>query len=128
MHHDNFSDWQEEDMLYTDEFSLQKMPSHPFTKRGWRTEKWGSCIFFNKSDWDPIPDNLKIWAGDDWLFYRSKKENFALHGLKCFGLQSATINKLSVEDILQQDMSNMLELVKNGKVDNYLIGTKWWKD
>jgi hypothetical protein len=28
---------------------------------------FGCCMFLHKSDWTPIPDQLKIWYGDTWM-------------------------------------------------------------
>lgn len=28
---------------------------------------FGCCMFLDKSDWTPIPDQLKIWYGDTWM-------------------------------------------------------------
>ena len=100
----------------------------PRSSRGRRPEKWGSCIFFNKENWDPIPDDLKIWAGDDWLFYRSKKRNWCLSGLRCYGTHSKTIESMDVKKIIETDMMNMHSYIKKGMCDNYLLGTIWDKD
>ena len=97
------------------------------TQRGQRPEFWGTCIFFHKDNWDPIPENLRVWAGDDWLFYRSKKQNLILNGLKCSGSHSTTIESLSIDDILRQDMLNMKDYVKKGLLENYLLYTIWWQ-
>ena len=43
--------------------------------QGRRPTGYACCFFVHKSNWDPIPDDMKLWAGDDWLFYRSKKPN-----------------------------------------------------
>lgn len=127
MHPDNYQDWQDTDIFYDGGFRFISPKLDGKTKNGERPINWGTCIFFDKSNWDQIPNNLKIWAGDDWLFYRSKKPNLLIHGLKCHGQESQTIKKTNVDNILQQDMYNMLDWVKKGEVDNYLLGTIWWK-
>lgn len=97
----------------------------PRSSRGHRPEKWGSCIFFNRANWDPIPEVLKIWAGDDWLFYRSNKRNWCLAGLKCHGTHSKTIESMDVKSIIESDMHHMSNFIKQGMCDNYLRGTIW---
>jgi len=127
MHPDNFQKWEDQDIFYDSGFRLISPTGDGKTKNGHRPINWGSCIFFEKNNWDIIPDNLKIWAGDDWLFYRSKKPNYLIHGLKCFGEESQTIRQSNVDNVIKQDMLNMVEWVKKGELDNYLIGTIWWK-
>lgn len=28
---------------------------------------WGSCFFINRSDWEPIPQGLEFYYGDNWI-------------------------------------------------------------
>jgi hypothetical protein len=123
MHPQNFED------DYGSEIGLHR--TTPFrdyrSSRGHRPEKWGSAIFFKRENWDPIPDEIKIWAGDDWLFYRSQKQNWCLAGLKCEGTQSKTITSFDTTPIIESDMSHMLRFIREGKCDNYLLHTIWDK-
>lgn len=128
MHPDNFQARAINEMFFKSTYTLEKPLPDGKTKNGYRPLNWGTCIFFDKRNWDPIPSNLRIWAGDDWLFYRSSKQNLIIHGLQCHGTESTTINKLDVEPILKQDMQNMVEWVKKGEIDNYLLNTIWWKN
>ena len=100
------------------------------TAQGFRPNGFGCCFFIHKKNWDPIPEDLKIWAGDDWLFYRSKKPNYILEGLKCGGHMSFTSDDITFKNefdqIKQNDMINMRSYVQSGVVENYLIGTIWW--
>tara|TARA_R100001510_G_C7574786_1_gene149918 strand:+ start:54 stop:656 length:603 start_codon:yes stop_codon:yes gene_type:complete len=34
---------------------------------------WGCCIFVYKEGWSPIPEELKIWCGDQWIVNTSKE-------------------------------------------------------
>lgn len=38
-------------------------------KRDWG---WGCILIFNKRDWVEIPNELKIWCGDDYIYQRFK--------------------------------------------------------
>jgi hypothetical protein len=33
---------------------------------------WGCLLFFKKSNFSPIPNELKIWCGDDWLVLKNR--------------------------------------------------------
>ena len=42
---------------------------------------WGAAIFGRKSDFYEIPEDMKVWCGDDYLFYqsiKSGKRNFKI--------------------------------------------------
>ena len=42
---------------------------------------WGCAIFMEKRDWIPIPDELKLYYGDSWLFHEVPVKCRALKGL-----------------------------------------------
>lgn len=100
------------------------------TTMGYRPIGFACCFFMHKKNWDRIPDDLKIWAGDDWLFYRSRKPNYLMEGIKIDGSLSSTLDDKSLESELGPiktcDMINMKKYVEQGLVENYLMGTKWW--
>jgi hypothetical protein len=35
---------------------------------GTAAEGWGTMMFMNKANWLPIPQQLKIFSGDDWIY------------------------------------------------------------
>ena len=48
---------------------------------------FGVAMFFNKQSYIEIPDDIKIFWGDDWLFYQNKKckrENYFIKGQKIY--------------------------------------------
>lgn len=100
------------------------------TSRGQRPVGFACCFFVHRDNWDPIPENIKLWAGDDWLFYRSRNPNYVISGLKIDGKLSATLGDPEMESqlgpIKTQDMLNMREYIRSGEIENYLLGTIWW--
>ena len=88
---------------------------------------------FNSKLWllgveDSTPNEMKIWAGDDWLFYKSRN-NYIVDGIKCDGFVSATSDNLELkpkfDPIKHNDMMVMKRLISEEKMPNYLIGTYW---
>ena len=46
-----------------------------------RTHGFGCAIFVHKENYSPIPEQMKLWSGDDWLFVKARnrrKQNYIL--------------------------------------------------
>lgn len=109
------------------ELKLIEIPPDWKTQKGHRPIGYGCCLFIHKDNWISIPNDMKIWAGDDYIFYyKNDLKNYIIDGLKCYGHMSATSDSSeSFNPIKENDMMAMKEFVKNGIVENYLIGTIW---
>jgi hypothetical protein len=111
-------------------FQINAINSNEKTTRGHRPTGFACCFFIHKNNWDFIPEDMKLWAGDDWMFYRSKKVNYVIDGLKCEGSVSATLDDASLEaefgPIKTNDMVMMKKFVERGLIENFLLGTIWW--
>lgn len=126
MHPDNMSN-DRPGPFYDGGPSLVQPPPDGKTRAGHRPTNWGTCIFFDKASWDPIPDDMLVWGGDDWLFYRSPRQNYLLRGVNCRGQQSASVESMDMKDVTARDMDSMAGHVRRGEIDNYLLGTIWWR-
>jgi len=95
----------------------------------YRTDGYGCCFFIHKNNWDKIPNDMKLWCGDDWIFYRMKKINYSISGIKCDGYISATLDSENLKNefnpIKENDIRIMKELIKENKIPNYIGGTIW---
>jgi ribosomal protein S18 len=93
-----------------------------------RSLSYACCFFMHKKSYVTIPNDLKIWCGDDWLFYKSKI-NSIINGIKCNGYVSFTADNLEYKPIFDpikyNDMQVMKKLISDGKIDNYLVNTYW---
>jgi hypothetical protein len=111
------------------EFTFDEISPNGEIVRGHRPVGFACCFFVYKENWDPIPDDIKLWAGDDWIFYRSPNPNYAISGLKIEGKLSATLDDPELEvqlgPIKTQDMMNMKKYINLGLVPNYFLGTIW---
>lgn len=70
-----------------------------------RPEQWGIAIFFYKSSYYEIPEDLKIHFGDDWLIHKNQeagKQNYMIVGQKIYHFSSMSVksfpNKLFKEE------------------------------
>lgn len=65
-----------------------------------RPEQWGIAIFFDKSSYYEIPNDLKILFGDDWLIFKNKeakKQNYMILGQKIYHYSSMSVKSLPSE-------------------------------
>ena len=70
-----------------------------------RDNCWGSAIFGRKSQFYFIPEEMKIWCGDDYLFNMNVKNgytNYKIYDIEVKHLHSNT-SKLSVFDKIKQN-------------------------
>ncbi len=108
--------------------SLNMIPIQPDYINRNRQDSFACCFFMHKKSYIEIPNDMKIWAGDDWLFYKSKN-NYIVDGIKCDGFVSATSDNLELkpkfDPVKHNDMMVMKRLISEGKMPNYLIGTYW---
>jgi hypothetical protein len=111
------------------EFKLTQIEPSYKSQKGDRPLGFACCFFIHKNNWVDIPEEMKLWAGDDWQFYANPKTNYIIEGIKCEGQLSGTLDDKSLEaefnPIKWNDMQVMKKLVLEGKIDNYLINTIW---
>lgn len=76
-----------------------------------RVGGFGTAFFIHKANWIPIPDTMKIYCGDDWLFVKNRnlgKQNLMISNFKVNGYISATTTELSkneeIDTILKRDL------------------------
>lgn len=65
-----------------------------------RPEQWGIAIFFYKSSYYEIPNDLKILFGDDWLIFKNKeakKQNYMILGQKIYHYSSMSVKSFPSE-------------------------------
>ena len=46
-----------------------------------RTRGFGTLMFLRTADFVPIPADMRIWAGDDWLFHHQRRRNLRMKGV-----------------------------------------------
>lgn len=77
-----------------------------FLKIEKRTLCWGSAIFFRKENYINIPEKLKVFCGDDFLFYVSLKnnyDNYLVKNTNIFHLHSLTSGLKQFDKIKYKD-------------------------
>lgn len=74
-----------------------------------RNRGFGCALFIKKENYVPIPDDLKIWFGDDWLIKQLTGKVFRLHGGKVWADMSQSVENPEVKHIVDQDVQNSLK-------------------
>ena len=78
-----------------------------------RNGGWGCAIFVHKENYSPIPEEMKLWGQDDWLFVKARnrrKQNFKLVGYTIYGELSVTNNILDKDPTILEIRENDLRL------------------
>ena len=130
---DNWIDW---NILYslsdfiTEEVGLIGMDekNHHMTETNYeiglepiehRNGGYGCVLFVHKNSWIPIPEEMKIWGQDDWLFVKNRnygKQNYKLVNFKVNGSVSLTVDSLSNDAEINQIKQNDLLLKEKYKL------------
>lgn len=112
-------------------FSVDLIQPSYRSNRGNRPLGFACCFFIHKDNWVDIPENIKLWAGDDWQFYANPNHNYTIGGIKCEGHIAGTLDDKELETefnpIKYNDMLLIREEIRKGRIDNFLVNTKWDK-
>jgi len=76
-----------------------------------RINCYGCIMFFHKTSYTYIPDELKIYYGDDWIFDRSQKPNFTFNNWRLKGESEITSGLSEFNEIKNQDKINYYKLL-----------------
>lgn len=72
----------------------------------YRNYNFGVAMFFNKYNYTAIPEELKIWNGDDWLFdtnQKSGRQNYVITEPKIYHYGSLTTKSENLNSICEND-------------------------
>ena len=84
-----------------------------------RSLYWGIAIFFYKNSYHQIPEELKIYCGDDWIFVQNqkcKKQNYNICGQNIYHYQSLSSGEKVLNHICKNDIKLYRKLIY-----------KWWQ-
>ena len=67
---------------------------------------WGVSLFFYKSSYIKIPEEMKIFHGDEWIFEQNKKlgrQNYFICGQTIYHVGKLSSGQKSLSDIAERD-------------------------
>jgi len=88
----------------TDSYNLKKTTQIELAPMNKRPTGFACAFFIHKTIWIPIPEHMRIWGGDEWLFNKLKhqgKQNYKLVNFKVGGHLSTTVNSLRKDETLR---------------------------
>ena len=108
--------------MHSDNYKLESNSSNVSFKSHGMSEStggWACLIAFNKKNWTPIPEQLKIYYGDNFLLGLGK-QILDMEGLKVETKMSSSANTSVdwVKEVTDNDLIEWLKLINNGKITN----------
>jgi hypothetical protein len=79
---------------------------------------WGCFIMFDKKNWIDIPDNIKIWYGDNFIKDVNPAPKSCLRNFKVETEMSTTSDGDEWNDRKKEDHINFINYLRNGKIIN----------
>lgn len=79
---------------------------------------WGCLIMFDKTNWIDIPDNIKIWYGDDFIFKCNPSTKSTLKNFNIETEMSTTSDEKEWDERKKEDYNNFINYLRNEQVTN----------
>lgn len=96
-----------------DSYLIQKDNEYTLSKTLIRNKGWGCLIFMEKKNYKNIPDDLKIWFGDDWIIKNNIEKIYKLSGLSIKSnineIGGSSSSNTEFKDIIDNDITNSIK-------------------
>lgn len=79
---------------------------------------WGCLIMFDKTNWIDIPDDIKIWYGDDYIFKCNSSTKSTLKNFNIETEMSTTSDEKEWDERKKEDYNNFINYLRNEQVTN----------
>lgn len=103
---------------YKDVIDKEKGSYIDIWKPGVNDWGWGCMILFNKKNWIDIPDDIKIWYGDNFIKDVNPSTKACLRNFKVETEMSTTSDEKEWDEVKKKDYENFINYLRNGKVTN----------
>ena len=74
---------------------------------------WASLLFLKKSHWIPIPEDMIVWYGDNFIKECNPYKKSILRGYRCETDMSTTCDLPELDEIKKQDLKNWINHFQN---------------
>lgn len=103
---------------YKDPIDEDRGPYIDVWKPGVNDWGWGCMILLKKSDWLPIPNEIKIWYGDNIIKDVNSVAKGCLRNFRIETEMSTTSDEKEWDDIKKQDYEYFINYLRYGKTTN----------
>jgi len=103
---------------YKDEIDKEKGSYIDIWEPGINDWGWGCMILLNKKNWIDIPDDIKIWYGDNFIKDVNSVPKAVLRNFKVETEMSTTSDETEWDVIKKQDYEYFINYLRNGKTTN----------
>lgn len=98
---------------YKDDIDLTKSPYIQMWEPGIDDWGWGCMLLFNKKNWIDIPDEIKIWYGDNFIKEINPSPKGCLRNFKIETEMSTTSDDSIWNTVKKQDYINFMKYYNN---------------
>ena len=103
---------------YKDEINKEKGSYIDIWEPGVNDWGWGCLIMLKKSHWLPIPNEIKIWYGDNIIKDVNSVSKGVLRNFKVETEMSTTSDETEWDEVKKKDYENFINYLRNGKTTN----------
>ena len=103
---------------YKDEIDKEKGSYIDIWEPGINDWGWGCLIMLKKSHWLPIPNEIKIWYGDNIIKDVNSVSKGVLRNFKIETEMSTTSDETEWDEVKKKDYENFINYLRYGKVTN----------
>lgn len=103
---------------YKDPIDEERGPYIDMWKPGVNDWGWGCMILLKKEHWKPIPNEIKIWYGDNFIKDVNPVAKGCLRNFKIETEMSTTSDGKEWDEIKKKDYENFINCLRNEKVTN----------
>jgi hypothetical protein len=103
---------------YKDEIDENNGPYLDVWQPGVNDWGWGCMILLNKKNWIDIPDDIKIWYGDNIIKDINPSLKACLRNFKVETEMSTTSDEKEWDERKKEDYNNFINYLRNGQVTN----------
>lgn len=103
---------------YKDRIDEEKGPYIDMWKPGINDWGWGCLILLKKSHWQPIPNEIKIWYGDNIIKDINPVTKGCLRNFRVETEMSTTSDEKEWDEVKKKDYEYFINYLRNGKITN----------
>ena len=103
---------------YKEQIDDSKGPYLDVWKPGVNDWGWGCMILLDKKNWIDIPEDIKIWYGDNIIKDVNPSPKACLRNFKVETEMSTTSDEKEWDEVKKNDYENFINYLRNGKVTN----------